>query len=1019
MDFSRSVILDPVNLVGGLIGKAVAGGSLRVGTKGAQKVALEAMKKEATKETAKKVGTKVFSDGVKAARTATKGKIAAYSQNVLGKTAAQRLATRAAITEIGVTGGIDAMVGAGMEYVYQEGMVDVEAQEDINWASVGIALLGGIIIGGAQAGLVARRGVSDTALPSTLIPEGKTEGFVSEVSKTIDNYVKQDKVEIGRDWKTKLKSGAVLSKDSKDFGVEFVQNLLFGHADEEGNVILKGMTQVAYERGFVWAKRFEDDKFSNWMADLIAEVSDKEAQGLLRAIEKATGNKIKVRGDDGKIIPRSKVTGRDIGDIFAYKLSEAGTALGAAGNSARQLGMSITDKELKDLYDSAIDGGFVKDPKAKPSEPSKFMEGSAKLQNRLIRLLVAHPSTSALNVIGWGANSALQSASDMSVALIYAGKGTLQKLAGEVEKGANTQRIAKALIEANAQRVRFLLDADMIYTAFESALQRNSEALEKLNSVLPGGIENTNQLLTGGKFSVDQKLTGLAIDDKIDLIQKLSLVQAQDAFTKSQEFLFQMDKKLRIATGKGWNDFYRSQNIGDMTLQKYMASKEYRDIEASAVDDTIEAIFSKSYKASDGIGKLAGYLEDARNMPGLGMMVPFGRFFNNTLGFLGKNTTGVNVLLKMAGKYENMSYEEAVSRSLVTAGIIYQLSEQEIKNIGQGLPMYAGQDPLTGETFSQQYDFPVSAYRAAARIVALSRMGKSEQALKAFGQFTQDFGLSGLLRNLDKTQRDTLEAIKFMADPERRDVIKGMEIVRNTLATQYVNPLIRPLEPLNILAGVARGEDAAPIDRVQNNKLINNAFRYVDNIIPLFTGKPLAEPRETAAGGRADIQSTKVLGARIIRLTDTQRVMNKMGLRDFDLNTAKKIRDQAPKAANALNGIVFDIMEAESSLLLESNWFDKLTQQQKLDHWNGDVVPRVKDLAKTFLRMQYSGPEEVISLQYDITSKHSKKDIEKARKELDLEGIEDLEQSELFILQQYLKTEKSLRDMSRFQKMTQ
>jgi hypothetical protein len=184
-------------------------------------------------------------------------------------------------------------------------------------------------------------------------------------------------------------------------------------------------------------------------------------------------------------------------------------------------------------------------------------------------------------------------------------------------------------------------------------------------------------------------------------------------------------------------------------------------------------------------------------------------------------------------------------------------------------------------------------------------------------------------------------------------------------------------------------------------------------------GKPLAEPRETAAGGRADIQSTKILGARTIRLTDTQRVMNSMGLRDFDLNTAKKIRDQAPKAANALNGIVFDIMEAESSLLLESNWFDKLTQQQKLDHWNGDVVPRAKELAKTFLRMQYSGPEEVISLQYDITSKHSKKDIEKARKELDLEGIEDLEQSELFILQQYLKTEKSLRDMSRFQKMTQ
>ena len=53
-------------------------------------------------------------------------------------------------------------------------------------------------------------------------------------------------------------------------------------------------------------------------------------------------------------------------------------------------------------------------------------------------------------------------------------------------------------------------------------------------------------------FNPGQKLIGLKLDDKIDLVQKIALVQAQDGFTKSQEFLFQMDKKLRVTTGKGW-----------------------------------------------------------------------------------------------------------------------------------------------------------------------------------------------------------------------------------------------------------------------------------------------------------------------------------------------------------------------------------------------------------------------------------------------------------------------------------
>ena len=147
------------------------------------------------------------------------------------------------------------------------------------------------------------------------------------------------------------------------------------------------------------------------------------------------------------------------------------------------------------------------------------------------------------------------------------------------------------LFRSNMNRIRLLLDPEMTHNAFQSALSRNSEALQRLSTILPGGVENTTKTITGGKLTPSQKLLGLRIDDAVDAIQAVSLVRAQDSFTKSQEFVFQMDKALRVATGKGWTDFYNWEDA-----YKVMATKEYRLLEAQAVEKTMEAIFSKSYK---------------------------------------------------------------------------------------------------------------------------------------------------------------------------------------------------------------------------------------------------------------------------------------------------------------------------------------------------------------------------------------------------------------------------------------
>ena len=85
------------------------------------------------------------------------------------------------------------------------------------------------------------------------------------------------------------------------------------------------------------------------------------------------------------------------------------------------------------------------------------------------------------------------------------------------------------------------------------------------------------------------------------------------------------------------------------------------------------------------------------------MAIPFGRFFNNTIAFMGKNTPGLNMVLRGAGYYDSMPKGEAFSRSLVTAGILYTLSDQEIENVKQGLPVYTAVDPISGQLVDQTF----------------------------------------------------------------------------------------------------------------------------------------------------------------------------------------------------------------------------------------------------------------------------------------------------------------------------
>jgi hypothetical protein len=255
--------------------------------------------------------------------------------------------------------------------------------------------------------------------------------------------------------------------------------------------------------------------------------------------------------------------------------------------------------------------------------------------------------------------------------------------------------------------------------------------------------------------------------------------------------------------------------------------------------------------------------------------------------------------------------------------------------------------------------------------------------------------------------------INGMLEGDMSEAWQGFTKSAGGVVSQVASGATRFIEPVNTLAGIVRGEQARPIDRYQGNKLYNDSVRYIDNIIPLFTGEPVGKTLKQAATGEADVTSAKSLGFRNIRLTNTQRVMNMMGYDQFNINAARRVRVIAPESANEYNGILFNIIEAESDRLIGSKTFRELgTEKQRL-YWKKDILPKAKELAKTFLYLQYSGPTDTLDLQYELSQKYTSKKIDEAIESLKFDGgFGDMDRAELHVIKTFLETDDKLKMLS-------
>jgi hypothetical protein len=1000
---TRAVVLDPINLVSLGVGKVAGGVGVKAGVRVMEKfVMAEARKrlaagasKESVVALSKEIGRRAQAEAIKHGTD----DVARYAATMATTSAGRRVLNAAGLREIGASTVSDALAGSGFEYLYQDQLVQSGVQEEVNPYAVGLAAVASLAIGGVVAGKVATRGWSGSALVSESIEASSHKRVADGIQDSLkENYEKL--VESDSSWTSKVKAGSEMDVQDTDFFLE----LLNGVNDKDGNVIFKGLGQNMTEQGFFWTKRDDADKVSNWVSDFIADMDAEDVTSLVKTFETTSGVKLKglreFVDEKGVMTVLDEVSPATFSQAFARKMSNVGRSMGAMGNFAKKIGVDIKDLDIEDFTQFALGTGVLQKDAVKGG--NKIVKAISAGQNRYIRALVSHPSTSFINVLGWGASSTLGSSNDIVRGFMHLGLGGLKRLTGTGDKGINNLNAGKAFLLANVQKIKFMADTDQTYAAFKSALLEHGDFLKRVQQAQSGGIDIASSV----EDVLGRTAVGRVSEDYLGLIQKLTFVEAQDSLTKSIEYMYQMDKGLRAAFSKGYNEFYAQEGV-----RSVMATKEYRRLLEGTMDRIQEHTFSKSYKKGGLIGEVAGAIEDARNMPGLGMMVPFGRFFNNTIDFTVKNTPVLGNVLKLAGKYPDKTHGELIINGAIAGGLITAMSTNESEKRNQGLGMYDSIDPLTGQVVNQKYDYPLSAFIAAGRMMSYVTSGEKPPK-ELVEQVAKDFGIGGLTRNLSNTGGLLVDSAMALLEGDVDEArAKGGEVV-GSVGAQAVAGLTRSFEPVNVVFGLSMGTDMAPQNIKDGNAYLGKSLTYFSHVVEALTGEPFNEALVSSSEGERDPKLAGVMGIRTVSHTNVLRLMNMLAYDSWKYDGDYITGKIAAGASNEYKRMMFEELNRTAGSLVSDSNFRVLSTDDKRQSWEA-IIGQIKDIARHRLATEYTGEESTFYPLVELTEDYTTAELREGLNESGLSGeIGDLTYGQINILKSTMDTSKYVEEVS-------
>ncbi len=976
-DYIFAAAADPSNYLGlltGGVGKATTLGATTASKKLIKEAANRAYKEGIRKGANKKVidkAVKAAQDDVvakigKGAARSKAGKLALQQAAINTRTEAFRKLGFSSLkqfeasrlkkgkaAELAATFGADATVAAFQDIAIQDIYLDVNVDDSVDSINKKQVLLS-TMLGGAMAPAFSLAG---TGIATTTRKIGKktsladaqrelsmqkfaTKGVVDaaigfEASKVIRQGYKSwaDKVKAGDDEFGLAGDGI---RGNRDMPEGLIGEILLGPKGETG---LVGMLR---KKGITVNK---DTFISDFLTDVIRVMPEREFLELSKDFERGGGiplgevatAKIKL---SNVIASYASGLGREL-SVFAQAKNKLNAGV-VMGNDI--INQSLERKEIRDALEDGIPGYFL----SKEKQPKKLMY----FQNVWRRALVSSVPTTAANIFGWSQYYLGSTVADML-------NGGAFYAYGAISGNKEAQRIGSVYWKIQGDKFRNLADPFTTHDAYMKFLEENKDIRNLLHETVGGtGVE-----ISPNKFDMNQdSKVYKTVEGFVDAASRLTGVRAQDTFTKSQMFMTELDKQLRIKNSVSLAEVMRTNNLNAID----------EDVLGMAVDSTMRSVFSKDYTTKEqmpAIRSAAKFVESISNLPVLGSVLPFGRFFNNTIATVwqvGPAGLIAPTAAIMRGKAD-IATSEAFSRAAVgTTGLILAARmDQERQDRGLESTQL---DVGGGTTIDTKNAFPMSEFLAMGRLFnQLARQGKfggvgeadpsMKDQLPYFAKATPEaledalvqVGVGQFAKDI-QFGNDMYRILDMMFD-ETNGEAGAAELQRR--AGSFLAGFTRPFQTVDRAVGFIRDTDVhkdkrqkAIINEKGEMELVKRsggevfsleATRYLDNILDIFRDTNAENDFNqlrvaTREGELYDPNPlTSIFGVRVVpSKTAAEKVYTMAGLRGFKANK----RSQVAMYDRLFNETLSPLLERKARALLADKNFIKGTNTYRRQEVN-------------------------------------------------------------------------------------